>query len=106
MKQNESGRSMIEMLGVLAVVGMLSVGAFAAIRLGWNKARASNLVAEMNRLAHMFSMHQQVGYTTEALVSLANEYNAGTEYKATYASRTSQVFGLTLNNPVDKALCE
>ncbi|MCI7421551.1 MAG: prepilin-type N-terminal cleavage/methylation domain-containing protein [Alphaproteobacteria bacterium] len=34
MKQNQYGRSMIEMLGVLAIVGVLSVGGIA----GYSKA--------------------------------------------------------------------
>ena len=34
MKQNQSGRSMIDMLGVLAIIGVLSVGGIA----GYSKA--------------------------------------------------------------------
>lgn len=34
MKKNQSGRSMVEMLGVLAIIGVLSVGAIA----GYSKA--------------------------------------------------------------------
>ncbi|MBR2136742.1 MAG: prepilin-type N-terminal cleavage/methylation domain-containing protein [Alphaproteobacteria bacterium] len=38
-KTNQSGRSMIEMLGVLAIIGVLSVGGIA----GYSKAKASFL---------------------------------------------------------------
>ncbi len=40
----ESGRSMVEMLGVLAVVGLLSVMAFFAFRIALNKAKANAII--------------------------------------------------------------
>ena len=47
--QNESGRSMVEMLGVLAVVGLLSVMAFAAFRIALNKAKANSIVHDARK---------------------------------------------------------
>ena len=44
LNQNEEGRSMVEMLGVLAVVGLLSVIAVAAFRIALNKAKANAII--------------------------------------------------------------
>ena len=40
-KKAEHGRSMVEMLGVLAVIGVLSIGGIAGYTLGMNKYRAN-----------------------------------------------------------------
>ena len=40
MRVNESGRSMIEMLGVLAIIGVLSVGGIAGYSKAMNKLAA------------------------------------------------------------------
>ena len=44
LNQNEQGRSMVEMLGVLAVVGLLSVMAFAGFKIALNKAKANAII--------------------------------------------------------------
>ena len=45
MKTNEAGRSMIEMLGVLAIIGVLSVGGIAGYSKAMNKFK-TNKVAD------------------------------------------------------------
>ena len=50
-KMNEIGRSMIEILGVLAVIGVLSVGAVAGYRYAMDKYRANDIVYEVNMRA-------------------------------------------------------
>ena len=50
-KTNESGRSMVEMLGVLAIIGVLSVGGVAGFNLAMNKHCANNTVVYVNQLA-------------------------------------------------------
>ena len=64
---NESGRSMVEMLGVLAVMGLLTIIAIAGFKIAMNKAKANNLVADMNRLAHIVVMDKFSGYSEEAI---------------------------------------
>ena len=49
MKKNENGRSMIEMLGVLAIIGVLSVGGLYAYTTAMLKYR-------MNEVVHVASM--------------------------------------------------
>ena len=43
LKTNESGRSMVEMLGVLAIIGVLSVGGIAGYTMAMNKYRANEI---------------------------------------------------------------
>ena len=49
MKKSESGRSMVEMLGVLAIIGVLSIVAFSAIRLALNKSKANSIVRDARK---------------------------------------------------------
>ena len=41
---NESGRSMVEMLGVLAIIGVLSIGGIAGYTLAMNRYRANEIM--------------------------------------------------------------
>ena len=102
----ERGRSMVEMLGVLAIVGVLSVGGFAALKIALNKAKANNLVSDMNRLAHIVVMDKFSGYSEEAIQRAVNEHNQSTEYQAEYEYRTPRVFALKTKNAIDKKMCQ
>ena len=52
---SESDRSMVEMLGVLAVIGVLSVGAIAGYRRAMDSQKASATIAELNQYAFLAS---------------------------------------------------
>ena len=43
-KTNETGRSMVEMLGVLAIIGVLSIGGIAGYTMAMNKYQANEIV--------------------------------------------------------------
>ena len=59
MKKLESGRSMVEMLGVLAIIGVLSIGGIAGYVLSMNRYRANNILDTANRYASLaFSSYQ------------------------------------------------
>ena len=51
MKKNESGRSMVEMLGVLAIIGVLSVGGIAGYTMAMNRYRANEVIDYSNKYA-------------------------------------------------------
>lgn len=51
MRKNESGRSMVEMLGVLAIIGVLSIGGIAGYTLSMNRYRANTIVDMANKYA-------------------------------------------------------
>ncbi|MBR3501454.1 MAG: hypothetical protein IKO06_00950, partial [Alphaproteobacteria bacterium] len=50
-KNNESGRSMIEMLGVLAIIGVLSVGGIAGYSKAMQKYRINKTIEQMTLIA-------------------------------------------------------
>ena len=58
-KLNESGRSMVEMLGVLAVIGVLSVGGVMGYKYGMMKYRVNETINELNILANTFGIQMQ-----------------------------------------------
>ena len=51
MKKLESGRSMVEMLGVLAIIGVLSVGGIAGYSLGMRKHRVNQIADTVSKYA-------------------------------------------------------
>ena len=53
-KKLESGRSMVEMLGVLAIIGVLSVGGIAGYSLSMRRHRANGIVDLMSKYALVF----------------------------------------------------
>ncbi len=50
-KKLESGRSMVEMLGVLAIIGVLSVGGIAGYSLSMRRHRANQIVDYVSKFA-------------------------------------------------------
>lgn len=51
MKQNETGRSMVEMLGVLAIIGVLSIGGIAGYTMAMNRYRANEIIDVASKLS-------------------------------------------------------
>ena len=51
MKNNETGRSMIEMLGVLAIVGVLSVGGITGYSKAMTKFKTNKLREQLNTIS-------------------------------------------------------
>ena len=50
-KKSQSGRSMVEMLGVLAIIGVLSVGGIAGYSLAMRRHRANGVVDLISKYA-------------------------------------------------------
>ena len=61
MKHNETGRSMVEMLGVLAVVGVLSIGGVAGYRYAVDKMNANEIINELKKRAITASQQRVLG---------------------------------------------
>ena len=49
MKELQNGRSMIEMLGVLAIIGVLSIGGLAGYTMAMNRHRANQVLDYVSR---------------------------------------------------------
>ena len=58
-KINELGRSMVEILGVLAIVGVLSIGAIQGYRYAFNKYNANETINELNLRANDISQRME-----------------------------------------------
>lgn len=48
---NESGRSMVEMLGVLCIIGVLTIGAASVVQFGTRSYQATNLYSRIENAA-------------------------------------------------------
>lgn len=78
MKQKEQGRSMVEMLGVLAIIGVLSIGGIAGYTMAMNRYKANEILD----LASKLSVAAQTAASTadnmdvwnDAMRSVANEF--------------------------------
>lgn len=62
MKKTEYGRSMIEMLGVLAVIGVLSIAGLQAYRIAMAKFRTNNVLEAVS----LINFDQQAGVVPDA----------------------------------------
>ncbi len=59
---NESGRSMVEMLGVLAIIGVLSIGGIAGYTTAMNRYRANEIIDMATKYATVaFTAFQTYG---------------------------------------------
>ena len=63
LKTNEQGRSMVEMLGVLAIIGVLSVSGIAGYTYAMNKYRANEIINEAYKRASVVAMQLAAGHT-------------------------------------------
>ena len=122
-KTNESGRSMIEMLGVLAIIGVLSVGGIAGYSKAMNKFKTNKVADNVSMLvANIKTMYAQqnsfdgltstsavkMGLVPDELVAeypqdngdatLTNAYNGSVEINA------SNSVGTTAGSNADDAL--
>ena len=77
----EKGRSMVEMLGVLAVIGVLSVGGIMGYKYGMMKYRVNETINELNIMANTYGVQMQQMAEEQTLPSegeLLSEENAVT----------------------------
>ena len=63
-KVNESGRSMVEMLGVLAIIGVLSVGGIMGYARAMQNWRANEIIEACNRLIVVAETENVAGAAT------------------------------------------
>lgn len=68
----ESGRSMVEMLGVLAIIGVLSIGGIAGYSMAMNRYKANEILNAAS-VANVMAMSQNQG---NGLYGSGATYNA------------------------------
>jgi Tfp pilus assembly protein PilE len=67
----ESGRSMVEMLGVLAIIGVLSIGGIAGYTYAMNRSKANDILDGVSKRAVVVSQQMILG-NTASLVEYKN----------------------------------
>ena len=83
----EQGRSMVEILGVLAVIGVLSAGGIYGYSFAMDKYRANDTLSELNVLAHTHGMQISQMIERENLPSdgeVLSDENARTRFGFEY----------------------
>ena len=70
-KKNESGRSMVEMLGVLAIIGVLSIGGIAGYTLSMRRHRANQVLDAINKYALVVYGMCQMQVTQGEILSIS-----------------------------------
>ena len=91
---NESGRSMVEMLGVLAIIGVLSIGGIAGYTQAMKKYRANEAVNKITMAAVLCGTEQKSA--AEAVG------NANDSFVTAIACATDGTVTYTLNSSVDE----
>ena len=84
-KKSESGRSMVEMLGVLDIIGVLSVGGIAGYSLSMRRHRA-------NGVADAVSKYALVAYSQCQKKILDGEFDSTTDCNWNYYSKNGSTF--------------
>lgn len=108
MRTNEQGRSMIEMLGVLAIVGVLSVGGIAGYSKAMNKFKTNKVIEQVNMISTnvrtLYSSQKSYAGLTNSL-AIKTGLVPGEMYSATGSQSTSDISnafgGKALIAPVD-----
>ena len=95
--QAQQGRSMVEMLGVLAIIGVLSIGGIAGYRWGMDKHVSNQILYEMNLNSAQLAMLLQKGNPDGVTLSLGSPYDEGkfrtVDYGFEYACGEEASFG-------------
>ena len=99
-KINEQGRSMVEMLGVLAIIGVLSVGGISAYSTAMKKYKANELMAATMQEAVLISAQLATGKTNPTLSGINNSL-----FTSIFIIPNSYNFKLTLS-PIDEEVCK
>ena len=92
MTKNESGRSMVEMLGVLAIIGVLSVGGIAGYTMAMKKYKAHNVVDCISKLSVAAEV-ARTGATAPASSDYCSSNMGDCSFSATAGSKVVSVGG-------------
>lgn len=105
MKQNQFGRSMIEMLGVLAIIGVLSVGGIAGYSKAMEKFKLNKITDEYsmflyNLVEHLDELHLRAHKITQGVEVLTDELYAINILPDVWQQQTGQYVSDSMGNYV------
>ena len=101
---SESGRSLTEMLGVLAIMGILTIGGIVGFNYAMNKQRANATVNYVNQLA-VLGTGQMLAGGTPKLLDYPNHTPSGYSAKITTDTTVPNAFYIEINE-VPTPVCE
>lgn len=105
-KMAQSGRTMIELLGSLAVMGLLGVGTISAFTAVMNRFRANNLLDEAGGRAIYLTAQFEKGRKNVTLGKFTtNDVIGGVFSQRVFTLGLSGQFGIQVSD-VNKAVCE
>ena len=109
MKQNkmlQSGRSMVEMLGTLAIIGVLSIGGIAGYSYGMDKYRCNKTINDISlRTVDLITQASQ-GRTTLSLSEWNKESTIYDISNPTYGEGGLIKFDVGATNKIPQSVCE
>jgi len=103
MKILQTGRSMIEMLGVLAIIGVLSIGGLLGYRRAVNNHQANVILDDVNRFA--FVILERSGLALDAEIDKGDFVESGIYTLEGYQDIEPNQFSITVSD-VPEGVCE
>ena len=111
--KTQSGRSMIEMLGVLAIIGVLSIGGLAGYTKAMNSYQANQIMDYMNRCS--VAVQEKLGYDGK-ITGTTNKCNdagflgtsdvlSGIQVNIPKIDADASSFDLTTKDAIDASVC-
>ena len=101
--KRQFGRSMIEMLGVLAIIGVLSIGGIVMYRRAVNNHQANTILDDVNRFA--FVILERSGLALGDVVSKGDFVESGIYTLEGYQDIEPEQFSITVSD-VPRGVCE
>ena len=104
--KTQSGRSMVEMLGTLAIIGVLSIGGIAGYSYGMDKYRCNKTMNDISlRTVDLMTQASQ-GRSTLSLSEWANESTIYDITNPTYGEGGLIKFDVGATNKIPQSVCE
>ncbi len=100
----ESGRSMVEMLGVLAIIGVLSIGGIAGYTHAMNKSKANDILAGVSQRAVVASQ-QMILSGTPSFVEYAGQKIGDYGVALKTEGYPTDQFGIEISG-IEQGVCE
>lgn len=107
-RHQETGRSMIEMLSVIALIGVLSIGGIAGYKMAMNKYKTNELLNQSNKFVELCTIKKQqnpaINVDCSGIISELGK-NILPDTWSFSSDANSKTFSLTIPS-VEKAVCQ
>lgn len=100
----QQGRSMLELLGVLTLAGVLSIGAFAGFRMALNKHAANQIIEDVRLAGFLVKDEYFEHMSLDEIQEMGSDFTPQTNYTYTTYKESDTTFAL-LVEPISERLC-